>query len=327
MEATDKELSVSKVTNSVSIESDGSCLVDPAKLSQIIASVKNGDVVTIDSDDKSVTVRIGKGKFSLLHADPNEFPSMQDDCEGQSIELAPAVLKSAIHSVAFSASRKESSRWACTGVFFEFGKEQLILVATDTIQLAKARIPAVGSGKLTAIVPLKACSVLEKNLDTEGPVKVTLVGGEAGVRAVHFSVNGVKIHSLIVAGRFPPYHEVLPKKYAFKFQVTEDLADAVKAASIAADKESTRVDVNFDGQGSAVVSSSSVDIGKSEVSANVPDSPDMNIAFNPDLIGTYFKIVPLPGLALLNDSQKPIVIESQSLGFDHTYLLMTMSLT
>ena len=85
-------------------------------------------------------------------------------------------------------------------------------MATVGKRLGVAEVPAVVVGGhttkgLTTVVPTKAMQLLERSLtDPAALVRVSLTANEE-----FFQVGATKIFTRMVAGRFPPYRDILPK--------------------------------------------------------------------------------------------------------------------
>src|SRR5581483_8599957 len=269
------------------------------------------DEITLDAGDEMTTIRLSTGRFELPGGDVAEFPEIPAfDDGGKYHEVTAGVLRTLIRRTAFAADKKESTRFAVTGVLWEAENKTVRLVATDTKRLALCEGPADVHGGSdpkgqSHLIPLKTITLLERNLTDDGEmVRVALKPNEA-----LFQTERALIHTRLVEGRFPPYRSIIPKKLDIRLQVpVADFLARVRQAAIMTDEESKRVDFHFE-KGQVTLTARGPETGTGEVTLALPEyaGPVVDIAFDPAYLVEMLRAIEGEPTATLEmtDGQKP----------------------
>ena len=287
VQATDLEVGIRFDLRGVAVARPGSALVPADRLAAVVREAGDADV-TLDADDRATVLDLAGGRYELPAGDPAEFPEVPGfgDGDGPVFEVAAGVLRTLVRRVQFAAEKRESTRWAMTGVLFEPGAGTLTLVATDTKRLAVAVGPAAGAepaGRASHLVPLKAVRLLVAALGDDGePVRVAL-----RPTAALFRTERAVLHTQLVEGRFPPWRDILPKAKAgnarFAFPAPA-LAGHVRRAALLnpSDLDTRRVTAAL-APGRLRLTSQSPDHGAADVPVALPDfaGPAVTFAFDP----------------------------------------------
>ncbi|MFO0849485.1 MAG: DNA polymerase III subunit beta [Gemmataceae bacterium] len=325
--ATDLEVGIRYELRGVKVSRAGSAILPVVRLVSILQETGDGEI-TLDADAETTRIKLTTGRYELPGGDPTEFPDLPGfDAGGRYHEVTAGVLRTLIKRTAFAAEKKESTRWAVTGVLWEADAGKVRMVATDTKRLAMTEGPAEVHGEPEAkgqshLVPLKTVQLLEKNLTDDGElVRVVLRPNEA-----LFQTERALIHTRLVEGRFPPYRDIIPKKLAVKLQVSvSELLARVRQAAITTDDESKRVDFRFE-PGKAVLTARGPETGSSEVEMALPDypGPEVEIAFDPAYLTDMLRAVEGEPTATLEmtDGSKPALFR---IGETYTYLVMPLA--
>lgn len=325
--ATDLEVGIRYELRGVTVLRAGEAILPAARLVSILKETGDGEI-TLDAGPEVTTIKLTGGRYELPGGDPAEFPDVPAFDAGERYhEVTAGVLRTLIRRTAFAAEKKESTRWAVTGVLWEATDGQVRLVATDTKRLALTSGPAEVVGEADAkphshLVPLKAIQLLDRTLSDDGErVRVSLRPNMA-----LFQTERAVLHTQLVEGRFPPYRDIIPKKLAVKLTVgTHDLLARVRQAAIMTDDESKRVDFAFE-PGRAVLTARGAETGSSEVTLDLPEyaGPELKIAFDPAYLTDMLRAVEGEPTATLEltDGSKPAVFR---VGDDYTYLVMPLS--
>jgi DNA polymerase III subunit beta len=308
--ATDMETTIVSTVRAVDVKTAGSVVADPVKLRQIADSTK-GDV-KLDLDGDTLHVKTGTGRFKLATWPAAEFP--EADLPDAFVDVKG--LGGALKSVSFAADRKESgARWAVTGTLLEVLQGKLTAVATDTKRMALVPCGEVATDG-SYIIPRGVCDIIAR---MGGDVGVSLAKNQAAFRLS----DGTVILTRLVEGKFPPYRDIIPKKFGVELYLpVDEFSAAIRQAAIMTDAETKRVNFLFEPGG--VVISANGD-GESEVRLDLPDIEDeVRIAFDPAYL--------LEGLRTLADcdevklsmtnGDKPVVFSAG----DWRYLVMPLAL-
>lgn len=218
----------------------------PARpLSQLLDMLPSDIHVDLEFQEHppSLIVHTHSGKYQLGGEDPGEFPDLPE-AQGEPIATLPAaILREAIESTLFAASKDEDNiqTRGMAGLRFELSPENseapLILVGTDAHRLVRFPVPEAEvrqSAEFT--VPRRACQVLRQLLPSEDlPVQIYLQSPH-----VFFEYGPIQFHSQLISDPYPAYQSAIPSEpYPNFFAVdTDELLKIVKRLSLFTDKTS-----------------------------------------------------------------------------------------
>jgi DNA polymerase-3 subunit beta len=324
---TDNEVGIRYELRGIKVGRPGAAILPPQRLASILQETPDAEV-TLDAGEEMTRIRTSTGRFELPAGVPDEFPEIPAFDETREYhEVTAGVLRTMLKRTAFAAEKRESTRYAVTGVLWEAENSTVRLVATDTRRLALTEGPAVVHGEFdpkgqSHLIPIKTINLLERNLTDDGElVKVVLRPNEA-----LFQTERAIIHTKLVEGRFPPYRNIIPKSMAVKLTVgIPELLAHVRQAAIMTDDESRRVDFHFE-PGSVTLSARGQETGSGEVKLTLPEynGPVVDIAFDPNFLTDMLRAVdgePTANLEM-TDGQKPAVFR---IGEQYLYLVMPLA--
>lgn len=325
--ATDTEIGIRYELRGVKVARAGAAILPPSRVISILRETSDEEI-TLDATDDLTTIRLSSGRYEMPNLPPDEFPDIPTfEPGGRYHEITAGILRTLIKRTAFAAEKKESARWAVTGVLWEADGKVARLVATDTKRLAMTEAPAEIHGEPDAkaashLIPSKAIKLLEQNLPDDGEVvRIALRPNEA-----LFQTERALIHTKLVEGRFPPYRDIIPKKLAVKLPLSvPEFLSRVRQAAIMTDDESKRVDFRFE-PGKVTLSARGPETGSSEVVMPLVgfEGPDIEIAFDPAYLTEMLRAIDGEPTAVLEmtDGQKPAVFR---VGDSYLYLVMPLS--
>jgi DNA polymerase-3 subunit beta len=276
-------------------------------------------------------VKIGTSRFEMPGYPANEFPDLPAfEDGGRYHEVTAGDLRKMIRRTSFAADKKDSTRFALSGVLWEAEGKTARLVATDSKRLAVCEGPATLHGpaettKGSHLVPAKTMSLLERNLTDDGElVRVALRPNEA-----MFQTERAMIYTRLVEGRYPPYRDILSqtrKQANLKINLpVESFLSRVRQAAIMTDDESKRVDLNFE-KGKITMKARGAETGSSEVVMTLPeyDGDAVTIAFDPQYVVEFLRALEGEPSVLLEmcDGTKPALFQC---GDSYKYLVMPLS--
>lgn len=327
--ATDLEIGIRYELRGVKVSRTGAAILPPGRLISILRETHDEEI-TLDAEEETTRIRLSTGRYEMPGGLPDEFPDLPPFDSGSRFhEITAGTLRTLIRRTAFAAERKESTRWAVTGILWEAEDGKARLVATDTKRLAITEGPATihgeedSSAKIEShLVPAKAIQLLDKNLNDDGElIRVSLKTNEA-----IFQTERALIHTKLVEGRFPPYRDIIPKHLAIRLPVSvSELLARVRQAAIMTDEETKRVDFHFE-SGRVLLSARGPETGSSEVEMLLPDytGPNVDIAFDPAYLTEMLRAIDGEPTAVLEmtDGQKPAVFRVGDL---YLYLVMPLA--
>ncbi|MGF1578263.1 MAG: DNA polymerase III subunit beta [Gemmataceae bacterium] len=292
--ATDEEVGISMTVGSVQeVENPGEVLLPSSRVLSILRETTD-QVITIEADPDSCSIRGEKAEFEMMGQDPSIFmpvPSFEGD---QYHQMSAGVLRNMIRRTNFAVSNQDQTKYAAmTGILWEFDGDMARLVATDGRRLALCEGPAAQHGshstqdKIPA-VPDKAMTLLERNLqDPEEAVRVAIRTNDILIKT-----ERATIHSRLVEGRFPNYSQVIPKNSGVRLPLDiPRFFAAVRQAAIMTDEESQAVTFAF-GDGKLTLQARGAGAGRSKVELDLEynDEP-LEISFNPKYLVEMLRVV------------------------------------
>jgi len=319
--ATDLEIGCRYRLSQVEILEEGEGLIPADRLGAIVRESME-ETLTIGVAKETCTITGSGSKFTIYGFDPAEFPPVSDFADPADAEVATEVLTGMIGRTLF-ATAKEHSRYAISGVLWEIAEKKIRLVATDGRRLAltKGNLAAAASGEISAIVPTKLMSLIQRiAAGTEQSLGVRITETQILIR----SANAVLVGNL-VQGNFPKYGDVIPAEASRKATLdTGMFLHRIRQAALLTNEESKGVRLSFS-DGSLTVTSRAPETGEAEITAAIEfDGEAMNIGFNPAYLADALKVVDTETVVLeLDAPNKPGLIRS---GSDFLYVLMPVDL-
>jgi DNA polymerase-3 subunit beta len=172
------------------------------------------------AEDKKLTVKSGKSRFSLQTLPADDFPRMSaPQGEGKKFSVRQADLRKLLAQTLY-AMASQDVRYYLNGLLLVVDGSELKAVATDGHRLAYASMPIEGTfAKHEVIVPRK--TVLELNrllVDHEGGVDVELSGNQA-----RFTFGDIELVSKLIDGKFPDFERVIPPSTKHSLKISRVL--------------------------------------------------------------------------------------------------------
>jgi DNA polymerase-3 subunit beta len=328
--AQDMEVGIRYELRGVQVAKAGDAILAIQHLTSILRESQDPDV-TIDANDDGAKVKIGTSRFEMNGYPVNEFPDLPQFDQGDKYhEVTAGDLRRMIRRTSFAADKKDSTRFALSGVLWEAEGKQARLVATDSKRLAVCEGSATLHGAADAtkgshLVPAKTMSLLERNLTDDGElIRVALRPNEA-----MFQTGHAMIYTRLVEGRYPPYKDIISqtrKQANIKINLpVESFLSRVRQAAIMTDDESKRVDLSFEA-GKVTMKARGAETGSSEVVMMLPeyDGSPVTIAFDPQYVIEFLRAIDgEPTVQLeLSDGTKPALFQ---VGDTYKYLVMPLA--
>jgi DNA polymerase-3 subunit beta len=328
--AYDTEVGIRYELRGIMVGKPGAAILPITHLTQILRESTDDDI-SLTADEKGSTVKAGTSRYEMPGYPVDEFPDFPSfDSEGRYHEVTAGELRVMIRRTAFAADRKETTRFALSGVLWEAEGKTARLVATDSKRLAVCEGPATLYGppettKGSHLVPGKTMSLLERNLTDGGElVQVALRPNEA-----MFKTERAVIYTRLVEGRYPPYRDIINQtKKTANVKVTlpvDQFVARVRQAAIMTDDESKRVDMTFE-RGKVTMQAHGAETGSSVVEMLLPEyeGPQVAIAFDPQYLIEYLRALEGEPTTVLemSDGSKPVLFRC---GEGYQYLVMPLA--
>lgn len=206
MTATDLEVELVANTQ-VEVTTAGEVTVPGRKLLDICRALPDNAEISMSVSGDKLAVRSGRSKFSLTTLPAAEFPTVDDIGAEAAIDVPQDTLSKLLDKTHFAMAQQDV-RYYLNGLLIETGTNYLRAVATDGHRLALCQA-AMTESKLPeqqVIVPRKGVLELQRLLTGEGNVTV-----ELGANHVRIQLDGNRLTSKLIDGRFPEYERVIPQ--------------------------------------------------------------------------------------------------------------------
>jgi len=276
LSATDLVVSV-KAFCSARVLRQGKIALSARRFFQLVRELTTSEIELEVESSHGVHIRAGESSFKLHGVDPEEFPSLPDLSEAESIPLNAAILKELLVRTAFAVG-KDDSRHALNGMLFQCTQNRLILVGTDGKRLAKMNADLDTQGnKGQYIVPLKAVEEMIRSLDDDAKTHLHLMSDKLAL-----STPSMTIITKLLSGEYPDVNRVIPHKARVIVHLhREELITLLRQISLFTSETSHAAKFVFL-PGQLDISAMSSEFGEGKVSMPVDYSGErLEVAFNP----------------------------------------------
>jgi DNA polymerase-3 subunit beta len=220
-------LSTKATIEETDIEAGTKFCIEAKDLKQALANLAGRAVeITFDNASSTMTCTFASGKFSLPYKDADEFPSSAPMGEGKTEYLLDAPTVAKMIEQSDYAMANDPLRLVMNGLYFDFLKDGLSLVASDGHKLALCQDKTTKSETpCSFILMAQSAKVLSSLIaKEEGQIKIAFDG-----RNVCINNRNFKLTAKLIEGRFPNYNAVIPKESSIKVKVNkDDLTSALK---------------------------------------------------------------------------------------------------
>jgi DNA polymerase III subunit beta len=192
----------------VKAEGGGEITVPGRKLHDIFRALPEGVNVELVLNGERLTVKAGRSRFTLSTLRAADFPTIDEIAAKQTLHVSRADLRRLVAKTHFSMAQQDV-RYYLNGLLLETDKKRLRAVATDGHRLALSEVDLVGSATRDEqlIVPRKGVLELSRLLEGDGEVQVAL-----GANHIRVQLDGIRLTSKLIDGRFPEYSRVVPNQ-------------------------------------------------------------------------------------------------------------------
>jgi DNA polymerase-3 subunit beta len=190
----------------VKADGAGDITVPGRKLHDIFRALPEGSVVECTLSGERLTIKAGRSRFTLSTLRAADFPTVDEIGSKQTLRLNKPDLRRLVEKTHFSMAQQDV-RYYLNGLLLEADKKRLRAVATDghRLALSEADLLSPASREEQLIVPRKGVLELSRLLEGEGEVQLAL-----GANHIRVQLDGVRLTSKLIDGRFPEYSRVVP---------------------------------------------------------------------------------------------------------------------
>ncbi len=212
------------------VEGEGAITINSRLLTDSVALLPK-ERIDLELKGTDLVVRCGKHHTTIRGLAADDFPVIPEVTTHDGITLSAPELERALSSVVFTVNPEEG-RPEIAGIYFEQSARGLVVVGTDSYRLAEYVVAEV-KGKTSLakfILPLRAAQEVARIAGMSAEVEVEVVTNDTQVL---WRFGETKIISRLMAGQYPDYQQIIPKKFATKVVAPRDeLLRAVRSASL-----------------------------------------------------------------------------------------------
>ena len=258
---------------------EGAITVPAKKFLDIVRSLPDDAIISLQQNEERVQVVSGRSKFTLSSLAATEFPNIENDAEAEQYQLPQNVVSKLIEATAFAMAQQDV-RYYLNGMLVEFHNSTVRTVSTDGHRLAMSARHIEGLNvveRKQVIVPRKGILELNRLLeDSDSTVQIDISSSHLRAVTPTFSFT-----TKLVDGKFPDYERVIPrggdKEMVGDRQVLKSI---FSRAAILSNEKYRGVRMSLS-DGNLVVKANNPEQEEAEVAIEVDyNGPDIEVGFN-----------------------------------------------
>ncbi|ODS32889.1 MAG: DNA polymerase III beta subunit [Candidatus Scalindua rubra] len=288
LSATDLEISVNHVIESVEVMEPGEIVGPELKIASIVKEW-NDEHMEITGDDLKCVMKGKDNYFKILCSDKKEFPVIPQFVNEDYVKVDKTVLIDMMKKTAFIILG-ERARYGSNGVFLDIDGNQAKMVANDGRRLAevKRKIDNPSGMAKNCIIPIKGILQMQRVMsDQDGVVKVRIEE-----KRILVKTKSSTVCSQLIEGQYPKYEEVIPSNLDKKAILDKQIfSSAVRRGAVMTTDEYKLLKFKFSGK-TLELECISPDVGESKVVVPVEYAGgELEIGLNPEFILDFLKTV------------------------------------
>ena len=198
-------------------------------------STQQGNILEITAND---------GRYKMAFVPAEEFPKPIEIKDASNASLNSEVIAKGINSTIF-ATGNDDLRPVMSGVFFQFGGNNITMVGTDAHKLVRyVRNDISSEGNSEFIMPKKGMQVLKTILnDYQNDISIQFNDSNA-----KFTFESYTLSCRLIEGKYPNYEAVIPKENPNKLIIERVLLlSSVKRVGIFSNKSTNQIKLKIAG--------------------------------------------------------------------------------
>jgi DNA polymerase-3 subunit beta len=259
------------------IEELGQIAIPAQLLGEVVSLLPKGEV-TLETQEKGVTVSAGKTKVVIQCSETQDFPEFPEK-KGQVFTLQAQEFEKIISFVPMAVA-KDDLRPVLTALLFD-GEDKLKVAATDGFRLSLVYLENLEIPFKKLLIPAKSLLEVQRLLERNKAKEVTLTISEEE-KQIFCSLADTDLAIRLIDGEFPPYQKILANSFTHTaFVDTQKLIAAIKGALVFAKESSNIVKIIFNNN-EISIEATSPSLGKHqsciECEKNIQD--EIKVSFN-----------------------------------------------
>ncbi len=325
MVGTDLEVEL-QTTSQVEMESAGEVTMPAKKFNDIWRSLPATEDIVLEHLKDKVSIKCGRGRYSLSTIGVSEFPDSLGFVDGEQISVDSEVFKESVEQVSFAMAQQDV-RYFLNGMLLEMDRDVIKLVATDGHRLAMTEMSLRAGGTSAtdgarAIIPRKGVLELLKIIDGSDEFQLSMSDKLVSVQA-----GDCRFTSKLVEGQFPDYNKVVPKGGSIEVSVDRLVfRDALQRASILSNEKYRGVRLLLSKGDIKIQANNPEQEEAEEVLESSYEGSDLEIGFNVGYILDVLSVLDSGEVRItLSDGNSSALLEGVN-GSKAVYVVMPMRL-
>ena len=302
---------------------DGDITVPARKLLDIVKSLPDDSVISVEVEEQRAIIKSGRSRFTLSTLPASEFPNVEQGPASLEFDVLQGNLKTLIDKTAFAMAQQDV-RYYLNGMLWEIKDGIFRVVATDGHRLALSTQSGItASEEKQVILPRKGVLELSRLL-IEEEESIHLAFGDTHLRA---TTQAFTFTSKLVDGKFPDYDRVLPKGSDKEVVAERDvLKQALARAAILSNEKYRGIRMQFNAGDLRIVANNPEQEEAEDVVAIEYDGDTLEIGFNVSYLLDIMNVVSGPKVKFsLLDANSSALLEDNDDG-NSLYVVMPMRL-
>jgi DNA polymerase-3 subunit beta len=302
---------------------DGDITVPARKLLDIVKSLPDDSVISVEVEDQRAIIKSGRSRFTLSTLPASEFPNVEQGSASLEFDVLQRNLKTLIDKTAFAMAQQDV-RYYLNGMLWEIKDGIFRVVATDGHRLALSTQSGItASEEKQVILPRKGVLELSRLLIEEDE-SIHLAFGDTHLRA---TTQAFTFTSKLVDGKFPDYDRVLPKGSDKEVVAERDvLKQALARAAILSNEKYRGIRMQFNAGDLRIVANNPEQEEAEDVVAIEYAGDTLEIGFNVSYLLDIMNVVSGPKVKFsLLDANSSALLEDNDDG-NSLYVVMPMRL-
>jgi DNA polymerase-3 subunit beta len=302
---------------------DGDITVPARKLLDIVKSLPDDSVISVEVEEQRAIIKSGRSRFTLSTLPASEFPNVEQGSASLEFDVLQGNLKTLIDKTAFAMAQQDV-RYYLNGMLWEIKDGIFRVVATDGHRLALSTQSGItASEEKQVILPRKGVLELSRLLIDEDK-SIHLAFGDSHLRA---TTQAFTFTSKLVDGKFPDYDRVLPKGSNKEVVAERELLkQALARAAILSNEKYRGIRMQFNAGDLRIVANNPEQEEAEDVVAIEYDGETLEIGFNVSYLLDIMNVVQGPKVKFsLLDANSSALVEDYDDG-NSLYVVMPMRL-
>ncbi|WP_297815019.1 DNA polymerase III subunit beta [uncultured Lactobacillus sp.] len=274
------------VNDDLRVESTGSIVLPARFFSEIIKKLPGKDFSFEVKESFQTKITSENTEFMINGLDANNYPRLPEIPTDVAFKLSGKTFREVINETVFAVANQES-RPTLNGVNFNFSKNAIKAVATDSHRLSQRTITVENGPEVKSNLVIPGNSLVEfSRIIGEKDPEITVNPGD---NQVLFNIGNIAFYSRLLEGSYPDTDRLIPTSSTteVEFDLSTLSRSLDRASLLTHESRNNVVKLNLDtDKQSVILRGQSAEIGnvEEEIPFKNLAGESLEIAFNPDYL-------------------------------------------